>query len=994
MKSTLTLFSLIFLSFFAFGQEITVNDSPPGQKVTFNKDRFISGAQTSNITNGLVSNFLNEFPTPTGTQELVFNETLVSTEKIPGIQTYEAKSKDNSITMHITFGTQAVTGIMRTPTGYYYFEPDPKGEGYILYNQKDLNYSGFQCNTLHEETQHLLQNSKGRAASTFGFPYGSNLRKLRMAAAATGEFTQNFGTKANALSQIVAIINAANLIYQTEASIKFELITKTTDLTLIFDNPSTDPFDPSLTFASAEKAQEGFTAMHSSSILNYNEYDTGHTFGIYTSSGISARGEAGPTPCLDTFKSRGWTEWSTGTTPTYYWLVTSVFVHEVGHQFFAPHTYNAQGGPNASNTTFCTSGWSNTGAIEPGSGSTIMGYGTNCQYPNNYTLNGDNNLNYFNAGTLDYFVDVIAHPTYGGCITNIATGNNPPAVTMGSNITIPKGTPFKLSATATDADGDPLSYTWEQADAATANDRGAFGRNTQGVGGYTAANSTTAPLFRSWQSTSTPTRYLPSLDIVLNHGNNAPDNYGETLPEVVRSIKFRFTARDGKTTGGGVDSDEITVNVVNAGPFLITSQNTPTLWLYDGTNTATINWSVNGTNTAPLNVANVKISLSTDGGQTFPHVLAASTPNDGSHTIVIPNQLTSTGRIKIEPTATDNFYDINNINITISTNCTPETITFAPTNAVSEDQGDPNLDLNLNALGSPITNISGSIVSTDPTSYLTVNNGASGCTTFFGNVVRYKQFPFIVPTAGTYTFNYSNYPIMINIYSAPFEPGLPCNNFVKSSGTFNGSSIPPTTSVSATLTPGVYYLVVTTFSSTTPTLPASFSVNNAGLPIYNSAPGVGSPYDYTYIVKHNATDNIIEFTQNPDLSSYPAGIYTIHAMSYQGGLDLSVYENTSYTTFAGLVSAGTVCGEISSSTKNVTVVGPSAPCPPTLSLSGAGSTGLSQASEHITSTQVITGAGVNVEYKAGKSIELLPLAGSGFSIGGDAVFKAEIGGCP
>jgi hypothetical protein len=37
-----------------------------------------------------------------------------------------------------------------------------------------------------------------------------------------------------------------------------------------------------------------------------------------------------------------------------------------------------------------------------------------------------------------------------------------------------------------------------------------------------------------------------------------------------------------------------------------------------------------------VNTANVKVSLSTDGGNTFPTVLLASTPNDGSQIVTHP----------------------------------------------------------------------------------------------------------------------------------------------------------------------------------------------------------------------------------------------------------------------------------------------------------------------------------------------------------------------
>ena len=75
-------------------------------------------------------------------------------------------------------------------------------------------------------------------------------------------------------------------------------------------------------------------------------------------------------------------------------------------------------------------------------------------------------------------------------------------------------------------------------------------------------------------------------------------------------------------------------------------------------------WNASG------NAANVKISLSTDGGNTFPTVLAASTPNDGAESVLIPDMPTTTARIKIE--AVGNIYfDISDTNFSI--------ITFQPT---------------------------------------------------------------------------------------------------------------------------------------------------------------------------------------------------------------------------------------------------------------------------------------------------------------------------
>src|SRR5690606_41408543 len=90
----------------------------------------------------------------------------------------------------------------------------------------------------------------------------------------------------------------------------------------------------------------------------------------------------------------------------------------------------------------------------------------------------------------------------------------------------------------------------------------------------------------------------------------------------------------------------ITVDA-SAGPFKVTSQNVSNLNLTPAT-VETITWNVANTNTGAVNVSHVNILLSTDGGLTFPIVLAANTPNDGRHNLSVPLTYAPQCRMMIE----------------------------------------------------------------------------------------------------------------------------------------------------------------------------------------------------------------------------------------------------------------------------------------------------------------------------------------------------------
>ena len=202
--------------------------------------------------------------------------------------------------------------------------------------------------------------------------------------------------------------------------------------------------------------------------------------------------------------------------------------HEMGHQFGAYHTFNAT-------TSSCSGNRSAETAVEPGSGITIMSYAGICGTTNNLAVNS---IPYFHAVSMDEINTYTTNENGATCATLIATGNTAPVVNAGNDFIIPKSTFFSLTGTASDANNDALTYSWEQMDT--------------GPAGNWNSPTGDAPLFRSFAPVSIGTRYFPQLsDQVRN-----VTTMGEILPSYGRTMNFRLTARDNRAGGGGVCYDE------------------------------------------------------------------------------------------------------------------------------------------------------------------------------------------------------------------------------------------------------------------------------------------------------------------------------------------------------------------------------------------------------------------------------------------------------
>jgi hypothetical protein len=360
-------------------------------------------------------------------------------------------------------------------------------------------------------------------------------------------------------------------------------------------------------------------------VIGSANFDLGHVF--HYGDGLAAQGYAFFGVCENSIK---------GNAGTIFWGVPPshavglrTLVHEFGHQFWASHSFNTC-------PPFGRDPW---GAYEPGSGSSIMSYSGICW--------GDPSMNLpstslFNAGALEQIIDFTTTGDGNSCAVPSNTGNTPPTADAGPDYTIPKQTPFMLTGSGSDGDLDPLTYSWEQFD----------------LGSASVPDDGTNPLFRVYDPTTSPSRMFPELSLILS---NNITTLGHYLPTTNRTLTLRLVVRDNRAGGGGVATDDTTLTVDAAsGPFAVTAPDTSVTWT-GGTN-QNVTWSVMGTNSL---AANVRILLSTDNGQTFPTVLASSTPNDGSQSIAVPNISTTNARVKIE--AIENiFFDISNAKFSIT----------------------------------------------------------------------------------------------------------------------------------------------------------------------------------------------------------------------------------------------------------------------------------------------------------------------------------------
>ncbi len=464
---------------------------------------------------------------------------------------------------------------------------------------------------------------------------GNVLRIYKAAIATTDEYGQaNGGTIESVLSAVVSWLDWTNVVFERELAVRF-VLAPNSDQVMYLGPGVTDPF------TDTEDFNFDITQALYDAVIGSENYDVGHLFKANMAGGVAAG-----SVCNDSNKGRG--EGNPG-----------ALRHEFGHMLGMPHSWNSTvcalsdaGGGNQYNAV---------GAFEIGSGNTIMSY---------FGLCGADNLppphtNRFHVGSyVDSVTRITENQTCGQWVD--VDFNTAPTVDAGTNsITIPVDTPFTLEGSASDAEGDTMSFTWEQYDL--------------GPSSYLTDLLGTSPRYMNYGETAEPIRTFPQLsDILANTTTLYEQPVTGPLTDTY-TMTFRLRAYDNNAGLGGVAYDDVFVYITDTTtigdpitPFLVTYPNAASVLWVGGTN-ENITWDVANTDQAPINCATVNIDLSLDGGYTYPTSLASGTANDGSHLVTIPAVDSGLARVRVAcATHPDHFFfDVSDADFSVVSTVAP-----------------------------------------------------------------------------------------------------------------------------------------------------------------------------------------------------------------------------------------------------------------------------------------------------------------------------------
>jgi subtilisin-like proprotein convertase family protein len=551
--------------------------------------------------------------------------------KYPSIKSYAGQGIDDptaTLRFSVTqFGLHAMVLSGKNPTNY--IDPYTADRNYyVVYDKQQVqNVSNFfECNL----TEDMKLPSTGNGPSTtMGNINDQKLRTYRLAQSCNAEYGNIFATnpgteKADIQAQMAITMTRVNGVYERDLAITMTFVPNN-DLLIYFGSTSADPWSNEFNTKTAQVIDAA---------IGVANYDIGHNFNT------SGGGSAGCIGCVCTSQSQSGTHKGRGYTgssnPTGDPFDIDYVAHEMGHQYGGYHVMNT-----------CSRSGSGSTEVEPASGSSIMGYAGICS--SNVQSNSHDDFAYVNIRDISDNIQTGA----SSCGAQTTLTNQPPTASAGFDFVIPKSTAFVLEGSASDPDGTAgLTYNWAQNDP------------TQSPGSTAPLSTyTVGPIYRALSPSTLPYRYMPNINTILS---NSLQNTWEVTPSVARALNFSFIVRDNDVNGGQTASDLMKVTVDgNSGPFVVTSHSTPET-INAGT-TINVTWNVANTNAGSVNCQNVDILFSVDSGLTYPIVLAASVPNNGSAAVIIPqNAATNKGRLMVRGSG-NIFFDINNAYLTVQT---------------------------------------------------------------------------------------------------------------------------------------------------------------------------------------------------------------------------------------------------------------------------------------------------------------------------------------
>jgi hypothetical protein len=545
--------------------------------------------------------------------------------QVPQIKTFAGVVVgDASISGRFDVGPRGFHGQIFTPQGTVFIDPYLRGELRLhqAYFTRDMPARRRAPDVVYPMPDAApVADRPSQAASP------TSLYTYRLAMATTGEYAafqdpdHTPPDKNIVLAELVNLVNRVSGVYEREVGIRLQLVGN--NQRVIFVDAATDPY------ANDAGTDVGVNTGVLNMKLGFPSYDVGHVVGT----GQGGVGYLGVV-CNSSYKGNGATGLPEPVGDPFY---IDYVAHELGHQFNANHTFNGQAKNCLANRAAGT-------AYEPGSGSTIMAYAGICAEDDLQPHSDD----VFHAANFDEIVTFTRNGTGAVCAKASGLGNQvPTAAVPAGGFTIPVSTPFELTGSGADADGDPLTYQWEQFDL--------------GAQGAPDAPDGTAPLFRSFLPTMSPTRVFPQPSDLLGNVHTL----GEILPAVSRTLNFRFTVRDQRfaPSFGGVASANLSFQVTDqAGPFKVLAPNTAGRIKRGAA--FTVRWDPAGTTAPPVSCSRVDILASNDGGLSFPLVLKSGAANNGASKVRAPTVMTDHARVKVK--CSDNvFFDVSDADFSV-----------------------------------------------------------------------------------------------------------------------------------------------------------------------------------------------------------------------------------------------------------------------------------------------------------------------------------------